>query len=365
MFAVMISLACSTPPPVVRTPLPPPLPVTPGAYAALLEVIESLPASRSEQGRVMQDQVRDGVVPEDVELSHKDLGEVLSAEGLQAPILDFDDVGPEYSRLLLLTDAAILESRVHLAYGEGAYAWGALAPVLDIATKLQAAGGGLLPFAVGIAIESRVLLELEQVLQTPYGLGKEGEAGLAAYLLSRQALSSTVAYAIYTECEATAEMMRDPMTGADVGPFFDLEDTLALHFAHCDAQVAMLGKPYPRRSPVPMDLPSFSLFNQAGVTLLGVMMPDSASMGAREAAVQAQRALLQSAAALRAGHQEAWPVDAVVLDPSTAAPVAWDGTTLQAGTEDFVVTLAPVPPVWTQTPRPPQDAEAGALEEVP
>lgn len=315
-----------------------------------MEVIDSLPEPSSTAAQQMQAEVEDGVVPEDVVLAHKDLAEVLAAEGLQAPLLGLEEPVPEYLRLLVLTDAAILEARVHLAYGEGGYAWGALAPVLDVATKLQGAGGGLLPFAVGIAMETKVLQELEQVLQSPYGLGREGEAGLADYLLSRQALSSTVAYAVYSECEATAEMLRDPLTGADVGPFFDLEDTLALHFEHCDAQVAMLRQPYPSRTPVALKVPSFSLFNQAGVILLEVLVPDSSSMGAREAAVQAQRALLQSAAALRVGYRETWPQGAVVLDPSTATPVAWDGTTLQAGAEDFVVTLTPVPPVWTKTP---------------
>ncbi|MFT5585262.1 MAG: hypothetical protein ACI9VR_002850 [Cognaticolwellia sp.] len=349
MFALFLLFSCSTTPPSTWRPLPPPLPVTPGAYEELLLVLGSLPELGDPARDEMQDQVREGVVPEDVVLEHRDLGVLLAAEGLQIPIFGLQDEQPSYFGLLVLVDAAILESRVHLAYGEGLYAWGALAPVLEIAGDLEGAGGGLLPFMVGVSMEQSILREFETVLTTPYGLGREGEEELRRFVLARQARPALAPYALSTECESVAKMVEDP---GDIGLeslLYDPDETLALYYDFCQAQLAMMAKPYTEWEDVEVQQPSRVLANRVGAEMLSVLTLTDLMSGRGEVALQVQRGVVLSAVDLRAGHKGQWPVASMPTDPSTGKALLWDGSTLMGGTgiEEMEVSLTLAPPVWS------------------
>ena len=345
-------LSCASTPPSTWTPLPPPLPHSPGAYSELLLVMESLPERRDARAKEMAVQVREGVVPEDVELSHRDLGVLLAADGVQAPLAKLNEEAPSYMGLRVLADAAILESRVHLAYGEGLYAWGALAPVLKIAGDLQAAGGGLLPFAVGANMERGVLLELEEVLTTPYGLGREGESALRSYLLARQAEPALATYAVSTECEATLALLQDPALLEVPAALYNVDETCALYAETCRAELGMMARPFGERTWVEPEFPSRWIRNRAGLEVLAMLSTGFGDMGRVEAELQVQRSVLLTAVELRLGHREAWPKIGLPTDPSTGKTLAWDGSTLTggAGIRELEFTLVPAPPVWGDVP---------------
>ncbi len=349
MFALLLTLACSSSPPTTWTPLPPPLPYSPGGFEELVLVMESLPRPGDPAAKDMAEQVKDGVVPTDVELSHRDLGVLLALDGIHAPVPALDDDFIPWMGLRVLGDAAILESRVHLAYGEGLYAWGALAPVLEIAGDLQAAGGGLMPFSIGANLERSVLLELERVVASPYGLGREGEAALKRYLLARQAGPALAPYAVSTECEAILAILEEPALHRVEWVFYDLEATLDLQSKQCELELAMMAKPYGERVMVEQDWPSPLIWNRIGIDLLIVLGTRMGNMGQVEGELQLQRAMLLTALELRQGHRGAWPTFAMPTDPTTAKPLQWDGSTLKggAGIKELEYSLTPAPPVWS------------------
>jgi hypothetical protein len=351
MFALLLALSCSSTPPSTWTPLPPPLPSTPGAYEELLLVLESLMEADDSLRSEMREQVRAGVVPEDVVLEHRDLSVLLAADGYKLPVFGLEEEAPYYMALLVLADAAVLEARVHLAYGEGGYAWGALEPALKIAGDLQGGGGGTMPFMVGTAMEQLMLEELEAILATPYGLGREGEQALRTFLLARQARPVLAPYAVSTECESVALVLEGP---GDLGMgslLYDPEETLALFFDFCGARLAMMGKPYREwEEPEPV-LPS-RLGNRVGQEMLSVLTFSPLRSGRGEMDLQVQRAVLLTAVDLRAGYDESWPEQGMPTDPSTGKTLLWDGKTLLGGVavQDVELFLTPAPPVWNEAP---------------
>jgi hypothetical protein len=335
------------------------MPGTEAAYAELVAVLESLPERESDQAKLLKEQRAAGVVPKDVVLEHRDLGALIAAPGIRAPFLHPMDPGPPYHRLFTLGDAAVLESRVLLAQGDGEAAWRALAPVLEIAGDLQAAGGGLLAWAVGCKLERRVLLELEAVLQTPYGLGPEGERSLGVYLDRRRSEPALLAYASSTQCELTSATL----IGVELeeqGVLYDPLATQALYEANCQALVAMLQRPPHARTPLVLDLPSPLFRNLFGVGLVEDLLTQDAAMMRTEPVLYAHRALLSAAVQLRAGYRDTWPQSTLPTNPASGEPVLWEEETLTATVASQTRSLSLLPPMWTQAARTPRDAETGA-----
>ncbi|MED5369698.1 MAG: hypothetical protein VX899_01670 [Myxococcota bacterium] len=285
---MLLLLACSS------APVPPPV----VAPAPVLEVEaggfqELMAFSTSVKDNDATELLKAGLASEDtsgwkLRLNHEPIAPLLELSGVQAPVLAFDELGPDWSGLVDYATYAAMRSRLLRSEGQGEQAAELLEGALHLGLLMQYAGGGVLNEMVGIAMQELVLTELAE--GDKYGpLGLEAEQRIRATLVEQNALPMSSPGAVYGECESLEAVLDSPELEAFL---YDQEETVAVHWALCADVITQAALPPGAREfadPLALMDEQLGLLNPIGREVLELGGPDYRSFVDKEDALRARR----------------------------------------------------------------------------